>query len=400
MARLFFFNVPLAGHLYATLPLVRELVARGEEVIYVGSPAFRHAITATGATFRPIAISAATHPKQGKTLSSFALVDMVMRTTEALLPELLQWVAAEQPDYIISDFFCRWGRLTAQLTGRRLITTHPIFVATPRLMTRMMFQEGRAYLAHLPEFIPQWLRFQRISRTLTQRYGVKRLTIRDLTLDVTSDLNLVFTSEDFQPYRDQLTDNFVFVGPSIGPREVDKPLPAYVTQPGKPLVYLSLGTLFNQDVGLLNRWIEALRPMNVTGIVAYGAEITPTALAPKPDHFLYLAHAPQLQVLEQAALFITHGGLNSISEGIYHQTPLIVLPQAADQFVNAEQVAKHKVGIWLKKPAHSPAQLRTSAERVLADAEIAQNVSRLRQSFRAAGGYLRAADEILKLVKR
>lgn len=400
MSRLFFFNVPLAGHLYATLPLVRELVARGEEVTYFCSSVFRHAISATGATFHPIAISSTTQPKRGQTLSSFALVDMVMRTTEALLPELLQRVATEQPDYIISDFFCRWGRLTAQLTGRTLITTHPIFVATPRLMTRMMFQEARAYLAHLPEFIPQWLRFQWISRTLTQRYGVKRVTIRDLTLDVASDLNLVFTSEDFQPHRGQVTGNFVFVGPSIGAREVDKPLPTHITQPDKPLVYLSLGTLFNQDVGLLNRWIEALRSMNVTAIIAHGAELTPTALAPKPDHFLYLAHAPQLQVLEQASLFITHGGLNSISEGIYHQTPLIVLPQAADQFVNADQVAKHKVGVWLKKPVQPPVQLRTLAEHVLTDGEIAHNVSRLRQSFRASGGYQRAADEIFKLVRR
>lgn len=400
MSRAFFFNVPLAGHLYATLPLVRELVARGEEVTYFCSPAFRHAITTTGAIFSPVAISAATQPKQGKTLSSFALVDMVMRTTEALLPELLQLTAVEQPDYIISDFFCRWGRLTAQLTGRRLITTHPIFVATPRLMTRMMFQEAQAYLAHLPHFIPQWLHFQQISRTLTQRYGVKRLTIRDLTLDVASDLNLVFTSEDFQPHRDQLTGNFVFVGPSIGKRETDKPLPAHVTQPDKPLVYLSLGTLFNQDVGVLNRWIEALRSMNVTGVVAHGAELTPAMLAPKPERFLYLAHAPQLQVLEQAALFITHGGLNSISEGIYHQTPLIVLPQAADQFVNAEQVAKHKVGVWLQRPVQPLARLRALAEYVLSDNEIAQNVSRLRESFQDAGGYQRAADEILKLVQR
>lgn len=96
MARLFFFNVPLAGHLYATLPLVRELVARGEEVTYFCSPAFRHAISATGATFHPVAITT-TQPRHGKMLSSFALVDMVMRTTEALLPELLHKATAEQP---------------------------------------------------------------------------------------------------------------------------------------------------------------------------------------------------------------------------------------------------------------------------------------------------------------
>ena len=44
-------------------------------------------------------------------------------------------------------------------------------------------------------------------------------------------------------------------------------------------------------------------------------------------------------------MFITHGGFNSISEAIINQVPMIVIPQIGDQFMNANQVKKHNMGI-------------------------------------------------------
>ncbi|MBX3012333.1 MAG: hypothetical protein KF832_12535 [Caldilineaceae bacterium] len=401
MAKVFFFNVPLAGHLNATLPVVRELVQREEEVHYFCGPAFQAAIEATGAVFRSLPVGF-TH--QGRQiLSSFALVDMVVETTEKLLPELLATVAAEQPDYIVSDFFCRWGRLAAQLSGRPLITTHTIFVTTPHMMNRLSWQEGSAYLTHLPEFLPQWLHFRQRTDRLAKQYGIQRLTLRGIMLDVASDLNLVFTTPAFQPdyaqIQGRVQGNFVFVGPTIDERESHTPLPPHRLPTDKPLIYLSLGTLFNQDAALLNRWIEALAAMEVNAIVAYGKELTPERLLPKPANVLYMAQVPQLQVLTHAALFITHGGLNSVSESIYHQVPMIVLPQAADQFINAEQVEKHHIGIWQKRQQR-PAALRELLMRVLTDPTIPQNLARLRQDFLEAGGYQRAAAEILAYVRR
>jgi UDP:flavonoid glycosyltransferase YjiC (YdhE family) len=54
MAKVLFFNLPAYGHTYPTLPLVAELVRRGEHVIYYSSEAFRSAILEAGATFRGI----------------------------------------------------------------------------------------------------------------------------------------------------------------------------------------------------------------------------------------------------------------------------------------------------------------------------------------------------------
>ena len=44
MAKVLFFNLPFYGHMNPTLPLVAELVHRGEHFIYYSSEAFRPAI--------------------------------------------------------------------------------------------------------------------------------------------------------------------------------------------------------------------------------------------------------------------------------------------------------------------------------------------------------------------
>ncbi|WP_442789489.1 nucleotide disphospho-sugar-binding domain-containing protein [Paenibacillus sp. CAA11] len=60
---------------------------------------------------------------------------------------------------------------------------------------------------------------------------------------------------------------------------------------------------------------------------------------------------PQLEVLQKAKLFITHGDMNSTSESLYYGVPLIVLPQSADQPIVARCVDEIGAGIHLNPEA-------------------------------------------------
>lgn len=51
MGKIAFFCIPAQGHTNPTLGVVRELVARGHEVVYYSYDALRERIEATGATF-------------------------------------------------------------------------------------------------------------------------------------------------------------------------------------------------------------------------------------------------------------------------------------------------------------------------------------------------------------
>lgn len=54
MARVLFINAGSEGHINPTLPVVEELISRGEEVVYFSIEAFRERIEKTGATVRTI----------------------------------------------------------------------------------------------------------------------------------------------------------------------------------------------------------------------------------------------------------------------------------------------------------------------------------------------------------
>lgn len=53
---------------------------------------------------------------------------------------------------------------------------------------------------------------------------------------------------------------------------------------------------------------------------------------------------PQLDVLKMAEVFITHGGMNSVSEALVSGTPMVVIPLVSDQPVNARCIEKLGVG--------------------------------------------------------
>lgn len=68
-----------------------------------------------------------------------------------------------------------------------------------------------------------------------------------------------------------------------------------------------------------------------------------------PANFIMQPHVPQLELLPKVDLFITHGDINSIQEGLYFGVPLIVVPQQMEQMINGRLVARHSAGVVLGK---------------------------------------------------
>jgi UDP:flavonoid glycosyltransferase YjiC (YdhE family) len=77
MGRIAYFSFPAHGHVNPTLPVIRELARRGEQIAYFGTQQFAHAIGQTGAQFCPY--SARVHmPEQGP--GPFAQVSTTLET--------------------------------------------------------------------------------------------------------------------------------------------------------------------------------------------------------------------------------------------------------------------------------------------------------------------------------
>lgn len=107
---------------------------------------------------------------------------------------------------------------------------------------------------------------------------------------------------------------------------------------------------------------------------------------------------PQLTVLEQADAFVTHAGMGGSSEGLYTGVPMIAVPQAAEQFMNADRLVGLGVARRIDTAQATAVALRTALTELVADEDVARRSAQLRAEARAEGGTARAAGLIEEML--
>jgi MGT family glycosyltransferase len=108
---------------------------------------------------------------------------------------------------------------------------------------------------------------------------------------------------------------------------------------------------------------------------------------------------PQIEILRRAAAFVTHGGMNSVQEALYHGVPLVMAPQAADQFWISARTVELGAALALDPLRTEAGDIRGSVAKVLSSPCYTAAAARVGASLRAAGGLMRAADEIQSFVR-
>jgi hypothetical protein len=118
------------------------------------------------------------------------------------------------------------------------------------------------------------------------------------------------------------------------------PLPDWAADTGgRPLVLVSLGTVFHRTPGTYEAIVEALAGEPVVAGVALGADQDPARLGPLPPHVHVEPVLPLTRLLDYCAVLVTHGGFNSVKEASSRGVPMVVMPIASDQHLSAERCA-------------------------------------------------------------
>ena len=81
---------------------------------------------------------------------------------------------------------------------------------------------------------------------------------------------------------------------------------------------------------------------------------------------------PAREVLARASVHITHGGCNSVHETMLAAVPMVVLPQAFDQFPMARAISNLGIGVGAEE---EPFEVR-EAVRLLLESDKAQTAAR------------------------
>lgn len=200
-------------------------------------------------------------------------------------------------------------------------------------------------------------------------------------------------SAEFEFPRQSLPACFHFTGPyinSISRQSVHFPFDQLT---GQPIIYASLGTVQNRLLGIFHTIASACQHLDAQLVISLGGGSLPEALA-LPGSPLLVRYAPQLELLQQAALTITHAGMNTTLESLHSGVPMVAIPIANDQPGVAARIAWSGTGEVVPLNRLTIPHLRSAVSRVLTDESYRKNALRLQDAIERAGGVTKAADII------
>jgi MGT family glycosyltransferase len=207
-------------------------------------------------------------------------------------------------------------------------------------------------------------------------------------------LNLVFFPHFFQP---EIEDQrFLFVGPSIRQHEQPDDFPLDRLQ-GESTLYISLGTVFTNKVDFYRMCFTAFGDKPWPVVMGYGSRLDRGALGPVPSNFLVAPHVPQLAVLRRSAVFLTHGGMNSVVEALYYGVPMVLCPQTHEQILTAKRIAALGLGVMLIAAIVSDATLGDAVEQIMGDPAFHARARQVQAELQAGDGHRRAVDALAQV---
>src|SRR4051812_13316936 len=208
------------------------------------------------------------------------------------------------------------------------------------------------------------------------------------------DRSLVLIPKALQPNADRVDESvYTFVGACQGDRgaEGEWQRPAAVEK----VALVSLGSSFTRRPDFYKECVRAFGDLPGWHLVLQiGRHVDPAELGTVPDNVEVRSWVPQLAVLKQAHLFVTHAGAGGSQEGLATATPMIAVPQAVDQFGNADMLQGLGVARRIDTEEATAEALKEAALALVDDPEVARRLKEVQAEMAQEGGTRRAADLI------
>ena len=369
------FCIPAHGHTNPTLGLVKEMTGAGHEVTYFSYEKFREKIEETGAAF----VSCDDHDmdidakdggnRVGKDLA-FS-IGLIVEATLGMDDLMSRVISDMKPDLIVADSMAFWGKLAAMKYGIPYVCSTTTF-AFNRYSAKYMDQ-GMGGLFRTLFAMPKINK--QLKRLRAKGYPVKNFL--ELISNDNETSTIVYTSKEFQPYAETFSDKYCFIGPSMRP--VKEP----VEKTAEKTIYISMGTVVSNRE-MYKNCVEALRDTGYQVIVSMGE--TANEFRDLPANIQVYDSVDQMAVLSIADAFVTHCGMNSASEGLYYNVPLVMAPQTPEQMAVAKRTEELGAGVMLPTSGSSAEEIRNAVGKVLNDSAYKTAAAKISDGFKRCGG--------------
>ncbi|MEU0621953.1 macrolide-inactivating glycosyltransferase [Streptomyces rubiginosohelvolus] len=387
-AHIAMFSIAAHGHVNPSLDVIRELVDRGHRVSYAIPASFAEKVAATGA--EPVIWTSTLPTDDDPDAWGTELIDNIepfLADAIQALPQLAEAFAGDEPDLVLHDITSYPARVLAHRWGVPAVSLWPNLVpwdgyekevGEPMNAELKQTERGQAYYARFEG----WLAENGLGHVPSDDFVARPRR------------GLVLIPEALQPNADRVNrEMYTFVGACQGDRadqgEWQRPAGA-----GKVLL-VSLGSSFTKQPAFYRECLAAFGDLPGWHVVLQiGAHVDPAELGDVPGNVEVRTWVPQLAVLKQADAFITHAGAGGSQEGLATGTPMVAVPQAVDQFGNADMLQSLGVARHLPMEEANAASLREAVLALVEDPEVAARCARLSEQMAREGGTPRAADLI------
>lgn len=393
MARVAAFTYPDPSHVLSSLPVFAELARRGEEVILYSSQNYREAIEKSGASFRCYSATMG-----ASSTGPFGGMRRRIEFAEQVLPELVEDLRSLAPEYVILDAAAHWGSIAADLLKIATISYRLTFALHRTMIDgQTMVQRfyGHADCNFLMQGMIDLVSYYEAAQRIDSRYGSNACSLA-ASLECRCGLNLVLIARALQIESARFDESYRFTGRCLGNAEEPDEFNWNLLD-GKPLVYISLGTVFNNRPEFFRSCIDAFGAQPVQVVMSVGRRVDLATLGATPANFIVAPYfpVPIVKLLSRCALVINHAGANTLEESARAGVPQLMYPQAGDQFVLADLVQQLGAGLRLTDADIEAGRLRALAFQIIGDPGFRKAAARLQQSVQQTGGTAQACDEIL-----
>ena len=339
--KILFSSGPLYGHVNPMLSLALAARRAGHDVAFATARDLAPHVERFGLAVWPVGLTHAEAggSRHGAWLNYFEQA-AVLRAAD-LVPRALAW----QPELVVHEETELAGPVVAALCSARH-AVHGLGLV-PSMKIWPPFAEAVA------------------------RVGAPWLPPADLAQRLSQATYLRLSPLALQPEMPPFWRHVLPLRPVMAPPGAREQLPFdFNVLPFAHSIHLTLGTVFTHGTAVLREALKGLRDLGCNVIVAVGPDGDPDAFGPQPLHVRIERYVPHALLLPRCRLVVSQGGAGVMFGALSLGLPQLLLPQGADQFGNAEALARTGAGEALANGDLSAVQIAASASRLLADARF------------------------------
>ncbi len=381
--KILFFHIPHLGMYHAIEPILLELRERGHQVIHYNERGFRRYVQNAPFSFVAYNNYEGYFPNRfHSSMNLYELGLLLLETAERTGGFVETEVLRESPDLILHSKFTAAPKIAARKHGIPAACLTVGFVLDPRTI---LDTERKKRSPVAMSNVSSFLRFRKRAKRFYDQHLNGSLDAGDIFVNDEA-LHLVLGLEILQPPRSSLSSHCSFIGPTV---RIERYSKSY------ELIYVSLGAVFVDSKAFFQTCIEALGMLGRRVIITLGGgHFSPRDFGRVPDSVELCHFVHQTDVLQKASVFVTHGGDSSVSEAIYCETPMVVVPQIPEQLLRAQRIQGMMLGKYIDPTDLTVDLLRCTVVEVLENPLFRNNVQAFKDSLPKIPSAITACNQI------